>query len=226
MQFLTVAALLHSLHHDVFAGHEGELCHHAGTDDLGINHQTIGDVQQDVQDGVGGQETLRHGNALVGGVVQRALKPLGAGGHGGVQHIHHQVTAQGADALAAHGIALVGHGGRTDLVLFKGFLHLLEVGQQTDVGGHLHGTLAKPRHGRQHIVVHLAAVGLAADRHHLGEAHLRADIGFHGLDLGGIAVEQLHEAGLGAGGALDAAQRQLTDLMVDLFQVHVQLVHP
>ena len=41
-----------------------------------------------------------------------------------------------------------------------------------------------------------------------------------------VAIKQLQETGLGAGGALDAAQRQLGNLVVDGFQIHVQLVHP
>ena len=226
MQLLAVAAFLDGFHHDVLAGHERQLSHHAAADNLGVNHQPVRNIQQNVQDGIGGQKALSHGDALVGGIVQRALKPLGAGGDGGVQHIHHQVAGKRADAFAAHGVALVRHGGRTDLVLFKRLLHLLKVGQQADVGGHLHGALGKTGNGGKHIVVHLAAVGLAADGHNLVKAHLGAHIGFHCLDLGRIAVEQLHKAGLGAGGTLNAAQGQLADLVVNLLQVHVELVHP
>ena len=65
----------------------GSSRHDAGTDDLRVDDQPVGDVQQDVQDGVSSQEALGHRNALVGGVVQRALKPLGTGGDGGVQHV-------------------------------------------------------------------------------------------------------------------------------------------
>ena len=189
VQLLTVAALLDSLHHDVLAGHEGQLGHDTGADNLRVDDETVRDIQQNVQNCVSSQETLRHRNALVGRVVQRALKPLGTGGHGGVQHIHHQVAAQSADALTAHGVALVGHGRGTDLILLERLLHFLEVCQQADVGRHLHGRLAQTRHGGQDVVVHLAAVRLAADRHDLGKAHLGADVGLDGLDLGGVAVE-------------------------------------
>ena len=93
VQLLTIAALLDSLHHDVLAGHEGQLGHDTGADNLRVDDETVRDIQQNVQNCVSSQETLRHRNALVGRVVQRALKPLGTGGHGGVQHIHHQVAA-------------------------------------------------------------------------------------------------------------------------------------
>ena len=127
VELLTVAALLHGLHHDVLAGHEGQLGHQAAAHDLRVDHEAVGDVEHDVQDGVG---LLLHkvstgDHALVSAVVQRALKPLSAGGKAGVQHIHHQVAAQSADTLAAHGIALVGHGGGTDLVLLKRLFHFL-----------------------------------------------------------------------------------------------------
>ena len=226
VQLLPVAALFHGLHHDVLAGHEGQLGHHAAAHHLGIHHQTVADVQQNVQNGIGRQEALGHGHALVGGVIQRALEPLGAGGEGRVQHVHHQIAGQGADALTPHGVALVRHGGGTDLVLLKGLFHLLEVGQQTDIGGHLHGALGNAGQGAQHLIIHLAAVGLAADGHHLVKAHLGGDVRLHGLDLLLVALKQLHKAGLGAGGALGAAQGQMGNAGVQLLQVHVELVHP
>ena len=228
VQLLTVAALFHSLHHDVLAGHEGQLCHQTAAHHLGIHHDAVGDVEHDVQDSVSGKEALSHGDTLVGAVVQRALKPLGAGGEAGVQHIYHQVAAQCADTLAAHGVALVRHGGGTDLVLFKRLFHLLEVSQQTQVGGKLHAALANAGKGVQDEGIHLAAVGLAGHRNDgLGvKAHLLGDGSIHGADLIGIALEQLHKRSLRAGGTLDTAQLQNSKTVVDLLQVHHQLVGP
>ena len=228
MQLLTVAALFHSLHHDVLAGHKGQLGHQAAAHHLGVHHQTIRDVEHDVQDGVSGKEALSHSHALVGAVVQRALKPLGAGGKAGVQHIHHQVAGKGADALAAHGVALIGHGRGTDLVLLKGFLHLLEVCQQAQVGGKLHAALTNTCQRVQDKGIHLAAVSLAGHRHNgLGvKTHLLCNGSIHGADLVGIALEQLHKGSLRTGGALDTAQLQGCQAMVDLGQIHHQLVGP
>jgi len=228
VELLTVAALLHGLHHDVLAGHEGQLGHQAAAHDLRVDHDAVGDVEHDVQDGVGGEEALSHGNALVGAVVQRALEPLRAGGEAGVEHIHHQVAAQSADALAAHGVALVGHGGGTDLVLLKRLFHLLEVGQQAQVGGELHAALADAGQCVEDEGVHLAAVGLAGHRDDglAVEAHLLGDGSIHGADLVGVALEQLHKGSLGAGGTLDATQLQGSQTVVDLAEVHHQLVGP
>ena len=67
---------------------------------------------------------------------------------------------------------------------------------------------------------------MAAHGNNLVKAHLCAHIGLYSLDLGRVAVEQLHKAGLGAGGALYAAQSQIGDLVIDLAQIHIQFIHP
>lgn len=59
----------------------------------------------------------------------------------------HDVTSEGADTLTSHGVTLVGHSRRANLamkagvtaylILLEGFLHLLQVGQETDVAREL-----------------------------------------------------------------------------------------
>lgn len=61
-------------------------------------------------------------------VVEGALEPLGAGGSEGVAVDGHEVPSEGANTLATHGVALVGHGGGSNLVLLEGLLKLLKVG--------------------------------------------------------------------------------------------------
>ena len=226
MELLPVAAPDHRVHHDVLAGHEGQLLQHVLLNDLGVDHQAGGHVAVDVQDGVHRQEGLGDGDALVGGVVQGALKPLGGGGDGGVARVHDDVPGQGADALAAHGVALIGHGGGPDLVLLKGLLHLLQVAQQAHVGGKLAGGLGDAGQDGQDAVVHLPGVGLAAHRHHAVKAHLRGDFPLQLLHLLVVAVKQLQEGGLGAGGPLGAQQLQGGDAVLHLLQVQQQVVHP
>ena len=80
VQVLTVAAALYGVHHDVLGCHERQLVHNVRLDDLRVNDQTGNDVDHDVEDCVNGKECLRHGNALVRGVVERALEPLGSRG--------------------------------------------------------------------------------------------------------------------------------------------------
>lgn len=55
----------------------------------------------------------------------------------GIDKEGHKVARERAHALAAHGVALVRHCRRADLVLLKGLLDFLEVGEQAQVGAKL-----------------------------------------------------------------------------------------
>ena len=228
MEGLTVPPPLHRIHEDVLRGHEGELLQHVLFNDLGVDHQVGGHVLIEVQNGIGGQESLRHGDALVGRVVQGALKPLQAGGHGRVEPVGDDVPGQGADALAAHGVALVGHGGGSHLVGLKGLLHFLHVAQQPQVGGKFMGRLGNPRQGGQNGRVHFAGIGLAGDGLNLvgGKAHFPGNSPVQLPHLLLVPLKQLQEAGLGAGGALTAQKPQMGQAVLQLLQVLEELIHP
>ena len=219
MEGLAVAAGLHRVHEDVLAGHEGQLLHNVLLDDLLVDHQARGHVFIEVQDGIHRQEGLADGDALVGRVVQGALEPLQGGGHGGVHAVGNDVAGQGADALAAHGVALIRHGGGTHLMGLEGLFDLLHVAQQAQVGGKLVGRLSR---------VCLAGIGLAGDRLDLVriKAHLCGNLPVQFPDLVPVAAKQLQEAGLGAGGSLASQQAQAGQTVVHLVQVLEQLVHP
>ena len=94
VQFLPVAAALHGVHQNVLGGHEGQVFIDPAGDHPGIDHHAVGHVGVKFQHRVRGQEGLRHADALVGGVVQGALEPLGAGGDGRVEHVDHDVSCQ------------------------------------------------------------------------------------------------------------------------------------
>ena len=86
VQRLPVSAPLDGLHHEVFRGQEGQgIPVRRAAHDLLVDMEPGGDVLAQAQDGVGAQKALRHGDAAVGGVVQRALQPLNRGGHGGIE---------------------------------------------------------------------------------------------------------------------------------------------
>ena len=127
VQLLAVAAPLHRLHHDVFRGQEGQIFPDGPVHDLLVDVQPVGHVLAQPQHRVGTEEALRQGDAAVGGVVQRPLHPLNGGGHRRVGGVRHQVAAEGADPLAAHGVPLVGHGAGADLVLLEGLFHFLQM---------------------------------------------------------------------------------------------------
>ena len=135
MELLAVAAPLYGVHHDVLGCHERQLVHNVRLDDLRVNHKAVRNVHYKVQDRVGRKESFRHADALVRGVVQRALKPLRRSGNRRVQRVYDNVACKGGDTLAAHRVALIRHGRGTDLVLLKRLFHFLQVLQKTDVVG-------------------------------------------------------------------------------------------
>jgi len=94
VQLLPVAAALDGLHHDVLGGEEGQVFADGAVNDLLVDVQTVGDILAQAQHGVRAEEALGQGNAAVGGVVERALEPLDARGHGGVGGVGHQIAAE------------------------------------------------------------------------------------------------------------------------------------
>ena len=226
MQVLTVAAALYGVHHDVLGCHERQLVHHMGLDNLGVNHQTGNDVDHDVQNSIDCEECLRNRNALVRGVIQRALEPLGSRGEGRVQAVADDVARQCTDTLGTHRVALVRHSRRTDLVLLKRLLDFLQVLQQTQVGCKLGSGLGNASQRSQRLRVNLAGVGLAGDRNHACKAEIVGNALLEFLNLALIAVKQLHEGRLRAGRALAAEHTQVFDAVLDFAEVHQQLIHP
>ena len=226
MELLTVAAPLDGLHHQILRGHEGQIFPDGPLYDLFVHMESVGDVLGKAQNGIGAEEALRQTDPPVGGVVQGPLQPLGGGGHGGIQGIRHQIPGQGADALAAHGIALVGHSGGTDLILFEGLFHLPVMLQQADVVCHPVAALGDGGQNIQDPAVQLPGIGLAADGKALVKAKVPGDHFVHLVDLGAVSVEEVHEAGLGAGGAPAAQEAHIFDDEVQLLYVAEQVLHP
>mmetsp|Transcript_874 Transcript_874/g.1261 ORF Transcript_874/g.1261 Transcript_874/m.1261 type:complete len:427 (-) Transcript_874:221-1501(-) len=226
VQLLAIAAGLDAGHEDVLRGHEGELGHHVRPDDVGPDVQPVGDVGEQVEDDVHAQEALGQVDAPDRAVVQRPLEPLAGvrlGGGGGQRH---HVAGQRAHALGAHGVALVGHRAGPDLLLREGLLHLLEVGEQPHVAGHLVRALGHAAQHAEDVVVDLARVGLAGDGDGPLEAHQLAHAPVQGLHLLVVALEQLQEGGLRARGALHPAHGQPCQLRLQPLEVEGQVLHP
>eukprot|EP00123_Amoebidium_parasiticum_P016962 comp23659_c0_seq1/m.40437 comp23659_c0_seq1/g.40437 ORF comp23659_c0_seq1/g.40437 comp23659_c0_seq1/m.40437 type:complete len:308 (+) comp23659_c0_seq1:179-1102(+) len=206
---LAITTGLDHSHDDVLSSHKRQLLTDALLNHLGIDDQTLAHVLQGVEADVGSKEGLRQGNAPDGTVVKGALHPLHGRSLRGIGYKCHQVPGQTADALRAHGVALVGHSRRADLILLEGLLNLLEGRKQADVGGNLmHGGTQAAQH-RQDVVVDLAAVGLPSDDvGTLKPGHLRHQT-VKLLNLVMITVEQLQKRGLCACGALDTTEPHL-----------------
>jgi hypothetical protein len=84
VEFLAVAAGFHAVHEDVFGSHEGEFGLEALVDDGLVDDKTARDVDEDVEDGVGGEEGFGDDDAFVGGIVEGAFEDLLGGGCSGL----------------------------------------------------------------------------------------------------------------------------------------------
>ena len=227
VQGLPVAALfLDAVHEDVLRREKRQFVRQMLFGHFRVHGQPADDVEVQRQDTVGGEKRLRDADAAVSRVVERALKPLSAGRHGGVLQVADDVPRQGSDALAAHGVALVGHGRGADLAALKRLVHLLEVGQQPDVAGKLRCALCDAGQHLQHLKVHLARIGLAADGVRAGKAHLLADLLLERDDFLLVAVKQGEEARARAGRALAAEELEIAELKLQLLKIHQQVLRP
>ena len=63
-------------HDDILGGHEREFVIQPPGDDLGVDYESGGDVIEDVEACVGGEEDFRDGEAADGGIVEGAFEPL------------------------------------------------------------------------------------------------------------------------------------------------------
>lgn len=226
VEFLAVAAILHAFHNDVFGSHEREFSHDALFDDLRVDHEAVRHVFSDDEHRVHSEESFRNGEALVGAIVEGTFEPLHGLRNGGAVHQGHHETSEGANAFAAHRVALVSHGAGANLGLFERFFHFLVALHQAHVGRELVQRLSDGREHLVHAVVPLAGVGLAGDGEHTLEASLFGDHAVELHNLFFVAIEQVHETGLRTGRALHAAEREHFDEEVHFFQVDEEVLEP
>ncbi len=107
MQLLAVAALFDGVHHDVLGRHEGQLGHHALLDDLRIDDEPVADVEQQLQ--MASTAKNARSRRRAGWPSRRACaQTTGRRGKRRVDAVGDDVAPERADALAAHGIALIG----------------------------------------------------------------------------------------------------------------------
>ena len=226
MKLLAIAAALDRVHHDVLRCHEGKLPAQTLLHHLRINHKTVGNIAVQIENGVYCQECLRHADALVRGVVQCSLKPLGRSGHCRVEAVGNHIASQGRHALGAHGIALISHRRGTDLVLLKRLLHLLEMLKQADIVGEFRGALGDPTQNGQDLAVQLTGIRLTGNGKAGRIAHLLCNLPIQLTHLFIITIKQLQEACLRSRRSLGAKQLGLGKLIFHVFQVHQQILNP
>ena len=107
---LPVTAAPHRLHQDRLGGHQRQLFRKIARDHRGKDLEAIGDVVNDSENRIGGEEGLRQSQAAVGRVVEGPLEPLAGSRLRGVGSDGDQPSGKGSHPLRAHWIGLVGHG--------------------------------------------------------------------------------------------------------------------
>ena len=219
MQLLAVAAPPDGFHQDLLGREERQLGLEAPPADVRMHDEAAGHVLQQKEDRVGREEGLRHGDPLVGGVVEAPFEPLGGGGHRGVERKRDHVAGEGADPLRAHRVPLVRHGGRADLRGFRGLFDLPVVLEEAQVGRELVRRLPETRERVQDPVVLLARIGLAGHDHAPFESGPGGERAVQVLDLCRGPVEEGEERGLSACRALGAEEAHGGALGADRLEV-------
>jgi hypothetical protein len=80
-----------------------------------------------------------------------------------------------ASTFTSHGVTLVSHGRRSNLILLKRLLNLLEVSKKSDIGGNLVNSSSEPRERLKDIDIDLSGISLSTDGVGLREARELSD---------------------------------------------------
>ena len=86
---LTVAALLHSAHDELFGRHEGQFLGQTPANSRRVNLEPADDVLHQYENGIRRQKALGNHEPAIRAVVQRPLEELYAVGEVGVRLEHH-----------------------------------------------------------------------------------------------------------------------------------------
>jgi len=152
------------------------------------------------------EEALGQSDTPDGGVIKRALKPLRGVGLLCIATKVPQLAAERAKTLAPHGVALVSHSRRANLVSLERLLKLLEHGQVSDVATDALGSATERAKSVEDVNIDLARVGLGSADLSLVEAGLLGDELVELLDKSVVALEDGKERSLGASRALDTTE--------------------
>ena len=133
---------------------------------------------------------------------------------------------QRADALAAHGVALVGHGRGADLALGEGLVELLLVGHEAQVRRHFCGALGYAGEDVQEEGIYLPRIGLARYWQDPRKAHVRGDAPLELVGLFRVPTEEGEKARARTGRTLAAVELQALQLKVQALEVEHEVLQP
>ena len=169
------------------------------------------------------EEALGQSDTPDGGVIKRALKPLRGVGLLCIATKVPQFAAERAKTLAPHGVALVSHSRRANLVSLERLLKLLEHGKMPDVATDTLGGATERAKSVKNVDIDLARVGLRSADLGLVEAGLLGDELVELLDKSVVALEDREERALSTGRALDTTEL-VEKVVADALEV-AEIVH-
>lgn len=155
---------------------------------------------------ISAEEALRKSDTPDGRIVKRALKPLRSVGLLSIATKVSQLAAERAETLTPHGVALVSHGRRANLVSLERLLELLKHGKMPDVAADTLGSATERTESVQNVNIDLARVGLGSADLGLVEAGLLSDKLVELLDETVVALENGKERSLRASRALHTTE--------------------
>ena len=112
------------------------------------------------------------------------------------------------------------------MIRLERLIDLLAMGQQAQIGAELVCGLPQAGQGIENLAIDFARVGLAGDGVDRVEAHLAGDQLIQAADALVIAAEEGEKTGLRAGRALDAAEAQRFQTMLEFVQIENEIVAP
>lgn len=131
-----------------------------------------------------------------------------------------------ADSFASHRVSLVRHRRASNLVLFKGFFHLFEIRQQSDIRSYLVRCRSERRQGLQDVYIDLPRVCLASNRVSIFESVQFSDESIELFDFIVISFEQSQETSLSTRRAFDTSEANIGIRARDIPQIPEKLLDP
>ena len=169
--------------------------------DLVIYDKTICNIPTDDENCINPQEGLGHTDATVCRVIQCTFEPLDTCSLSCVHRQSLDMASKTADALATHGVALVSHSRRANLIFAERFFNFFVVLHEADVICHFVGTCSNLRKKMQNLLIKIAGVSLPRNRINLiiVELELVSDIFLNAISSDEISAHQFHKGFLCAG---------------------------
>jgi hypothetical protein len=137
-----------------------------------------------------------------------------------------KTTTKRSQTLGSHGVTLVSHGGRTDLVLLERLLNLLPGSKMSDIGRDTLASSTEVADGAANLEINLTGVGLSGNGVAASESSLLSDELVKLLNLVVVTIEDLEEGCLSTSGTLDTAEAELITSSLHGSEIHQQILEP